>query len=204
MTEENSKPSRRRQSKREKQVNRGLSIFAVVLVVLAVVVAVGLAVSQMFVTRDEVTTEAYTPEVKVRAVDCETRTPKDAFFKTPEDALEADHELKMTYSGEMAQKIQYTFETDYATPEEAAKAETELHGDYNKFMAQYAGDFTPHFALDGDDLKISLITDTKELAPDTAKLFFITPEEYAALNNYKVEELVKIFQNKGFHCEYDD
>lgn len=186
-------------SKRAKQV---WSLVAVIIVVVAVIVALVLIGNLVFKNQEQ-RISSNEGQTVVRSMDCVAKQPQDAFFQD-ELATEAEHEIKVTYRNNDANKISYVYDGEYATFNDAEDAEAKLHADYNIYMKDLADSFSPNFSVIEDELKVSLFADAYDLGSATARMFFITPEEFENMEDYNIDDLKQIYESKGFQCEFDD
>ena len=186
----------------KKQKTRKIgSIVAVVIVILAVVVIIALCLSLLLRDHEEVVTKTQ-PTESLHAVVCEAEgTLEDEFF-SPTGATDIDHTIKITYHTDDAEEINYTYEAEYPTPQMATEAEATLHAQYNKYMQTMADELSPSFSLVDDDLKINFFVKAYDLTSGLAKMVFINKDEFDQMSGFAVADLVKIYQNKGFSCEY--
>ena len=195
------KSSKAKKTTKSNRTNKWLSIFSTLLVVVAIIVVIALVVNQAMIGSEQHISRS-TPETVISWVECDATNPTGGFFTTPDTALDNDHDLKIIYHGDNAERISYEYESGYPSYVDATEAEAKLHADFNEFTGNLAESFNPSFARDGDELKIKLISDFSELSRDTAELFFISNEEFDSMQDYNVKKLVEIYQSKGFHCEY--
>lgn len=189
-------------SGKTKKTKKTWGTVALALGLTAVAALVIFGVTQLFVPRETISTPTSTSS-SINALVCEAEDPQEKFFAT-DGAVSVDHVIKATYVDSVADKISYTYEADYGSPEAATKAEAQLHADYNIFMGKNGDDFTAQFMPMGDELKISVFAETKNLGSLTSRVFFINTEEFEELKDYDVQDLAKIFQRKGFSCEFDE
>lgn len=174
-------------------------VFTVLIVILCGLALVAVVAFQLF-QRKETITSTRTESTTTYAMVCETKTPKDPFF-TVEGVAEAEHEIKVTYTGSMADKISYEYEAEMDSPEAVTKAEAKTHADYNIFMGNNTSDFSSNFMPMGTEYKINITTDVENLGSKTARIFFISEDDFNGLKDYNIEDLKRIIQTAGFHCE---
>lgn len=185
----------------KKKSNRILSGIALAIVFISVVVLVIVGCSQLFQERREVTSTGDVGST-LRAVVCTAAEPDSPFF-TAEGATEGEHKIKITYKGEVAGELFYTYDSNYETEAAAEAAEARMHADYNIYMGEYASKFVTTFGVTGTGVKVTALAETEEIGADTGKIFFITQDDYARKNLGKVDDLVEILTGRGFQCEYD-
>ncbi len=185
-------------TKKKKQTWKTV-VLGVGLLVLAALAAFGL--SQLFITK-ETKTFTGTGVTTTNVMVCEAEQPAEAFF-APTGAMDVQHTVKMTYYDKDVTEIAYEYEADFGSPDAANAAEARVHADYNIFMGKYADDFSAQFMPMGDELKITVFAKAENLGSETSRVFFISPEDFASLETYKVDDMVNIFRRKGFACEAD-
>ncbi len=187
-------------SKKKKQSIWGSVALFVVCLSVAALVLFGLW--SLFKTKETKIIETG-GNTRTNALVCDAKNPQDAFFVL-EGARDVDHEIKVTYTSEYGEEISYTYDADFGSPEAVKDAEARVHADYNIFMGKNGSDFSDQFMTMGDELKISIYAKIENLGTETSRVFFVLPEEYASLDGYKVTDLAKFYQKKGFSCEFDD
>ena len=182
-----------------------MSSMATWIVVIAVSIGLSVAVSMLF-RGEETYTSTGATETAIKSLVCNATDPENPFFIS-RIAENYNHEIKVTYRDEMADKIFYVYGGSYVSNNVASTAEATLHADYNKYMGDnevYQESLYPTFSVVDNKLKISLYTDYKKLNSVAAKLFFIDKEEFHDLNNYSAEELGNFYTEKGFSCEISE
>ena len=172
------------------------------IVVLAVLIA-AVAIFSSFLKSEETYISAETSGIRVGALNCKTSQPSDSFFVS-NTALNNDHELKVTYSGERIGRINYIYNGEYDSNDTADTAGSLLHADYNIYMGENAESLYPTFSVVENKLKISLYTEYQKLNAKNAKLFFMNADEYHESSNYSIHDLKKIYESKGFSCEISE
>ena len=178
------------------------SMVATGIVILAVVIA-AIAILSGFFKNEETYISTKTTDAKVGALSCKASQPVDPFFVS-NTVLNNDHELKVTYSGGGIDKINYTYNGEYASNDAANNARSLLHADYNIYMGENAESLYPTFSVVENKLKISLYTEYRKLNTKNAILFFINADEYQGLGDYSVDDLRNLYENKGFSCEMSE
>ena len=176
--------------------------FALGLVLLCVAALVIIGLSQLFKSNETVTSSG--PQtISSNAMVCEAAAPKDPFF-TVEGATDVEHQIKVIYKNGVADKISYEYDAEMGTPEAAIEAEARTHADYNNFMGKRASDFSASFMPMDDEYKITITANMDDLGSSTARIFFISKEDFEGLKDFQIENLRKIMQTAGFHCEMDE
>lgn len=191
----------KKKSKNEKL----MSSIATWIVIIAVSIGLGVAVFMLF-RGEETHISTGTVETLIKSLVCNATNPKNPFFVS-DTAEEFNHEIKVTYHGETADKISYIYDGTYASNNMADTAGAALHADYNIYLGEngvYQESLYPTFSVVDNKLKVSLYADYKKLSSVTARLFFINAEEFHDLNNYSAEELGNLYAEKGFSCEISE
>ena len=181
------------------------SLIATGIVIIAVSIGLGAAVFMLF-RGEETHISTNTAETIIKSLVCNAANPKNPFFIS-ETAENYNHEIKVTYRGETADKISYMYDGVYVSNSVADTAGASLHADYNIYMGEngvYQESLYPTFSVVDNKLKVSLYADYKKLNSVTAKLFFINAEEFHDLDNYSAEELSNLYAEKGFSCEISE
>ena len=174
-----------------------------VIVFLAVAVGVTMLLLQLFkgIETHESTSGG---NESIGSLYCEATNPVDAFF-TSTRAQNTKHEIKITFRGDTADKISYTYTGTYETEALAEQDNATLHANYNIYMGEHkvsAESLTPAFSTIENMMRISLFTKQSAINSATANLFFLGPDEYGNLKNYSGNTIQSIYKNQGFSCEF--
>ena len=179
-----------------------ISSMATWIVAIAVSIALSVAAFMLFGSK-ETHISASTTETTIKSLVCNSANPKNPFFIS-ETAETNNHELKVTYRGETADKISYNYDGSYASNSVADTAGSSLHADYNIYMGENAESLYPTFSVVENKLKISLYTEYRKLNTKNAILFFINADEYQGLGDYSVDDLKNLYEGQGFSCEMSE
>ena len=139
----------------------------------------------------------------ISVLDCKASSPVVESFFEAKDAINNEHEIKITYQGNRVDKVSYTYTADFPSGKEADEANAVLHAKYNNYMAQYSLDpakLGPTFTVVDNNFKINLFTDMSKIDPAMMGLFFLDNEDIGLLESGKIESLKKIYFQKGFNC----
>lgn len=169
-----------------------------------VAIAVGVALALYLLFR---TTETHTTTVETKTetsiLTCQAMAASgDSFFDT-KNALNVEQKIKMTFTEGVPNKLNYLYEGSYASVETADKASNLLHADYNIYMADKAESLTPNFSVIDNELKINLFADKSQMNAKVGRLFFLSSDEATNFTSYKDEDLMRLYQNKGFSCKLE-
>jgi len=134
---------------------------------------------------------------------CKGSAVENPFF-SQNDALSATHEIKvLLYDGEI-NTINYTRTGVYNTHDEAEEASSSLHANYNIYMSGNSIDqeaLQPTFSVIDNKSIVNLSVNDKTLIPETARIVFLSVEQYANRKNYSLNEIKDIYEKKGFVCK---
>ena len=172
-------------------------------VIICILVAVAAILCLLFTGKETRTSDSrnvYSTDM----LSCKSTEPEGAFF-VAENAVDNKHEIKVTYENEKPAKISYTLTGNQDTEKAAEQAIASLHAKYNKYMAQYSLDpeaLEPIFSDVKEAFKISLIADVDKINTATGALFFLDSTETLKLKNHANGDLEKIYETKGFSCEF--
>lgn len=142
-------------------------------------------------------------------IDCTATQPEDAFFSSDLSA-NANQKIKVTFNNEGIDKIAYTYTGKFATSEIAEEESGRMTFDYNTFMGQQTpynrGVLSPAFSPIENKLVVNLFMANKYFDNNTAKLVFLSPDEYSRISEIEsvdnlMVELKKIYESKMFICE---
>ncbi|MCR5700086.1 MAG: hypothetical protein K6G49_01470 [Candidatus Saccharibacteria bacterium] len=172
-------------------------------IIVCIVVAVAAILCLLFTSKETKISD----NGKVHSIDilnCQATGPEGAFF-VAENAVDNKHEIKVTFQNEKPTKISYTLTGDQSTAGATDQTIATLHAKYNIYMGQYGLDpetLEPIFSNVDEAFKISLITDVDKISSATGALFFLDANEATKLKNYASEDLEKIYEARGFSCEF--
>ena len=175
------------------------------IVIIATSIGLG-AVAFMLFRGEETHISTNTAETVIKSLVCNAASPKNPFFVS-ETAENYNHEIKVTYRGETADRISYVYDGVYVSNSVADTAGASLHADYNIYMGEngvYQESLYPTFSVVDNKLKVSLYTEYGKINSVIAKLFFINAEEFHNLDNYSIEDLGNLYAEKGFSCEVSE
>lgn len=173
-----------------------------------VVVMIVLAVCMIFIFREKRT---YTIETKedtiMNSLYCNSENPEDSFFVSP-SAIDTMHYVKIIFRNSIPDKFEYDYVGTYSNESAADTARSELHADYNKYMGSvgvYPENLYPIFEYDGAKAKIKLYAEKGgALNSATAKLFYLSTDEFGKLDSYSADDLKTLYGKKGFSCNYNE
>ena len=117
------------------------------------------------------------------------------------------HEVKIILLNNKMDKISYTYSGTYKFDGEAKDAHAFLHANYNDYMGKYnqkTNLFAPNFNDAGAEVTISLFGQVKDVNSYTGKLFFLDSSEYNKVKSLSSDMLKKLYENKGFTCDYQE
>lgn len=176
-------------------------------IVIGLVITVFIAAVTFLITnRTETYTSGGDTNVSIGSLRCRSSNVTEPFFESP-SALSYVHEVKVTFDGNGVDKLSYVYEGTYGSEQAADQARSEMHASYNKYMGSKGLDqesLYPTFHYDGATAKINLYAEReKGLNATTATLFFLNADEYVKINEYTTEALKKVYEEKGFSCDFD-
>ena len=172
----------------------------IILLALLVVVIVVIVVL-LFRTNETYTSDGGTSE-KIDSLTCTASELEDPFFK-PENDGELEHMIKATFKGGKLDKLSYSLEGKFSSDETAEYVEADLHADYNIYMGKNnlsQSMLNPSFSAVENRVKVSLLTDAKNLTNNTIVFFFLNMDEFQTVRRYSMRDLAKLYENKGFSC----
>lgn len=185
--------------KRYKRVNsKTLFMIGVVFIVFAVFVAFLFSILNSKETRMSVDGGVDS----VALLYCKSDTVLEPFF-TSLDVTSYSHEIKVTFTNGKPDKISYNYYGKYNDDSAAMSASSALHAEYNIYMGKnnvYQETLYPTFVATGQDLKVNLYADRETLNLVTARLFFLSNDEYNDFYDNSSDSLIKLYTNKGFSC----
>ena len=139
---------------------------------------------------------------KIASISCVSKDPENSFF-SPEQEGDVEHTVKATFKNGKPDKISYDFNGLYGSNNIAESIEATIHADYNIYMGEKglsASLLGPSFSVSGNNVKVSLYTDVGKLINTTIPFFFLDMNDFQKIKSYSVDELAKIYEDKGFHC----
>ena len=187
-----------------KKIKNGNSIIAAVIFG-AIVLFVGLLSVVLSQKETNITEKDYEPTVN--ALYCEASEPTDPFFESA-SVINDSHEIKVIFRNGGAFKLSYNYYGVYNTEGAADAAHTRLHADYNIYMGSNETDqesLYPTFDFDGSKVKVNLFAEVgSSLNLVTARLFFLSVDEFESLAEYSEEDLKNVYEDKGFSCTFKE
>ena len=190
----------------KKKSNKTTKNVIILVVFLAVFAAVILILVNLFSEKTTVTTGG-SEVTSSSSLYCTTKSKNipDVFFDLS-TADTADQAIKVLFKNNKIDNIAYNATATYQDPDVAKNAHATLYADYGKYV-QDAGRsmdvFSPNFSVSGNEVKISLYSDYKQLDSKTAKIFLIDTSE-TSLDSYTSKVLSTLYKTKGFSCESND
>lgn len=152
--------------------------------------------------------ESYTPGedrvTRVGSLECSGVNVADPFFIS-ETAQNSTHEIKSTFKNNRLEDALYTFISTYNSADAVEAANASLHAEYNTYMGKNFTNpeiLTPVFSNIKSKLQITLYADKGEIDPVTARLFFLSAEDYAVISQSTPNQIKNIYESKGFTCTY--
>ena len=175
-------------------------------IVLCIVAILAVALSLLFGKKETKISEEK-EDVTMGALYCKSTHPNDAFFVS-ETATKGEHEVKITFRGEGADKFSYIYYGTYGTENEADHDRSAMHADYNIYMGENGveqGSLTPTFTYNGASTKINLFAERgSSLNAVTARFFFLSGDELDKVGEYSKDDLEKLYVKKGFSCTFNE
>ena len=110
------------------------------------------------------------------------------------------------FKNDKIDNIAYNVTATYTEPDVAKNAHATLYANYGKYIQENGKNmdtFSPNFSVSGNEVKISLYSDYKQLDSKTAKIFLIDTSE-TGLDSYTSKVLSTLYKTKGFTCESSD
>lgn len=197
-----SEDNKSNKTSQKSKANKIGSYIAIALVAASIIIVLILLGNSLFHNTEQRTSDS-DAIVALRALECTAPDPAEAFFNATY-AVDVQHQVKVTYRNDIAESFFYSYAGTYASNDAASQAEARLHADYNIYMKSAAEDFTPTFSVVDDTLRIALFSPASELGSATAKMFFISPEEFTDLERYDINAIEQIYTSKGFSCKFAD
>jgi len=139
------------------------------------------------------------------SLECRSETLADDFEPviSPGEAERSEYALKLLFDDDELSNISYEFSGIYASDKAAEGAEAWFRTDYNKYMGENginAESLNPVFMNTDNNLKISLYAERKNFTSSVVPIFLIDREEYGMLSDLSLNNLKKLYENKGFSC----
>ena len=157
--------------------------------------------------RKETVTTTNTNKDKNSVIVCKSSSDlkNDVFnYFEPETHI---HEIKIMLINNKMDKISYNYSGTYKSDNEAKSAHAFLHANYNEYLGKYSqktSDFSPNFNDSGVEATISLFGTAEKVNSYTGKLFFLDSSEYYKAKSLSSDLLKKLYENKGFSCDYQE
>lgn len=179
---------------------RSTKIIGAIVIIIAMIIVALLFL--LFGSYRETRTSQETITSAVAALDCKSTQPLQNVFSYKSNDS-ATHELKITFDNERIDKINYIYTGRFTDASATENALAEMHAKYNTYMGTteiYHEDLTPVFTVDGTEGRINLFIERKKFTAGTAKLVFLDDDEYAKMKKAGIEDVKKLYENKGFRC----
>ena len=188
--------------RREKK-NKNTKIVTILVVFLIVFAIVILILVNLFSEKTTVTTGG-SEVTSSSSLYCTTRSKNipDAFFDL-EKADTAEQAIKVLFRDNKIDNIAYNTTITYSDPDKAKQEEANFHARYGTYVQDNGKNmdiFSPNFAVSGNEVRISLYSDYKELNNSFAKIFLIDTTD-TSLSSYNAKVLSTLYKTKGFTCE---
>ena len=188
---------------KKKKNSKTIVILVVFLAVFAIVI---LILVNLFSEKTTITTGG-TEVTSSSSLYCTTKSKNipDSFFDLS-NADTADQAVKVLFKNNKIDNIAYNTTVTYSDPDQAKQEEANLHAKYGTYVQENGKDmstFSPNFSVSGNEIKISLYSDYKQLDNKTAKIFLIDTSE-TNLSSYTSKVLSTLYKTKGFTCESND
>lgn len=192
----------------EKATNNRNNNIALWLIIAAIILAIAAFLAWFFTNGTETRSSNGGSVEDSSSVVCKATDPEDAFFDSSE-AKEIKHEISMTIRGDKLDDLLYVYGGVYDSEKDAENARATLHKDYNIYMSEHGVDaekYNPVFNYVGTEVTVSLYVERGKLVMGAAPVFFLTGEEFGSINNGKnsADDLKKIYESKGFTCDYNE
>ena len=190
-------------NKKKKKLSKRIIILVVFLAVFAIVI---LILVNLFSEKTTITTGG-AEVTSSSSLYCTTKSKNvpDAFFDLT-NADTADQAIKVLFKNKKIDNIAYNSTITYSDPDIAKNAHATLYAGYGKYVQEAVRDmniYSPNFSVSGNEVKISLYADYKQLDSKTAKIFLIDTSE-TGLDSYTSKVLSTLYKTKGFSCESND
>ena len=191
---------------KSKKKSKLLADWGVGLIVVAIIIAL-VAVVASILTGSTVNTSEEKISESTTSLSCESKSPTDGFFDL-EGVVKAEHEVKVLFdSNDKIKEMMYTLDAKYPKDTKLNVEQAKYSVKYDTFMDEHSLDrdaVAADFGRTDESVKVKLHIEAKRLNNMTAKLFFLTSDDYANLGGQKGEKLMKAYQGKGFSCKYKD
>lgn len=177
-----------------------LSIGTIAIVV--IIVGVAFALYLLFRTTETHTAIAET-KTTTSIIICKIISVFDDGFFDTKNTLDVEQGIKVTFVEDVPDKLNYLYEGNYASNEIANRANDLLHADYNIYMGSEAESLAPAFSIFDNKLKINLLASRDQINVKNGKLFFLSSKEIVNFASYKDENLMELYESKGFSCKLE-
>lgn len=157
--------------------------------------------------RKETVTTTTTEKDKNSTVVCKTDKSIESGVFDFRGPKEHKHEIKVMLLNDKMDKISYTYSGTYESNKDAENAHAFLHASYNEYMGKFsqkASTFSPNFNNAGTEATINLFGQAGDINSYTGKLFFLDSNEYYKAKSLSSDMLKKLYENKGFSCDYQE
>ena len=117
------------------------------------------------------------------------------------------HEIKVMLLNNKMDKLSYTYTGNYGSTTAAETAHAVLHASYNEYMGKFKqtpGYFSPNFSDAGAEASFNLFGEVNNINSYTGKIFFLDSSEYNKAKSLSSSMLKKLYENKGFSCDYQE
>lgn len=142
----------------------------------------------------------------IAALYCKASSPASPFFESP-DAMSQLYEIKYTYRDKKVDKTSFTYTGTFSSDAAAKTAASTLHAKYNEYMYTTNSDpedMSPNFSSIDNQLVITLFFTGKTFNADIAPIMFISSTDVSKIDSYSVNTLQKIYEARGFSCQYSE
>ncbi|MBR2795879.1 hypothetical protein IKE13_02425 [Candidatus Saccharibacteria bacterium] len=167
----------------------------------AIVLVVVFLLLNIFMPKEVYISDNNEPET-IGSLYCKSSSPGGVFFNS-DKVKSAEHEIKITMLDDKVDKMNYTYTGIFESREETEKELSKMHADYNIYMSGtniYQEDLYPTFSNLETKGVINLYIQNNTLNSATAKLMFLSNDEYSQFDKYDLEMLEKVYNDKGFVC----
>lgn len=175
-----------------------VGVAIIILLITGILVAIWAVASkkETYVTEDS-------QDVVRTSLHCEASHVEGAFFVSSV-VQNYQHELKLIFRSGDLDDVSYRYEGVYNSDSMAEAAMAEMHTRYNKYMGRYAENFNPVFSAVGTKARVSIYAEKGKINSVVAPIFFMNVEEFAKLDEYKIEDFEKLYESKGFSCVFHE
>ncbi|MBQ3441229.1 hypothetical protein IJG27_02885 [Candidatus Saccharibacteria bacterium] len=190
----------------ENKKNKNTKKIVILVVFLAVFAIVILILVNLFSEKTTITTGG-SEVTSSSSLYCTTKSKNiDGAFFDLTTADTADQAIKVLFKNKKIDNIAYNSTITYSDPDIAKNAHATLQANYGRYVQENGKSmetFSPNFSVSGNEVKISLYADYKQLDSKTAKIFLIDTSE-TGLDSYTSKVLSTLYKTKGFSCESND